>query len=871
MELSLAEAVPLWRTLRDEGVTALITPALDYVGGLELGTKDVRFESGEVIAQLGESLRNLISSLDDRCSLLFVYRVTDDVEDVIREYESVCASGESSALRVYVAARAEWLRKQRLRRIRVFLFFSLAGVSISALGRGALGGKLVFGNADAIAQERHQAELNCLAQLRDRIVGRFAQMGLTARELSPEDFWQIHYQLLNPTRARQRLVAPEVAVREDIWSEGAFRALGEHVREYSEAEQICHESLEDERGHFRQGDRFRRVMTLKVLPERATDYFASEPLLSLALERGGVREPVPYTLAVAIHVSRQGSARWALNVKHRLVDALRRALPIVGGSATVEQEAADEVHKASIEELFRELHEMYSKIVSLSVSLLLEASSLEVLDAQTEAARTSFNAVGNSELETEDVSQVPAFLSMLPGSGAYQLRKKGCTSRNAGDFLPVFAPWRGCSRAASVLLTPTGDVFKFDLFDKTLGNAFHGLVAADTGSGKSVSLGALTIDALAAGLDAILVDNGGSWRPLTELMGGVYIPVNLRTSICPFPSYEGVVDPANGELDKDEIASIVNFIDLCVTDQGRSGFDIVTTDVVARAIQGVYEGRLRSYPTERPLVGLFAEALKMYGETAQDKAIAQDVARRLGIYCDGLYADFLNRESELRFDSRLLTFDMAEVSQNATAKKLAMATIMRAIGNRAAARRNRTLVEVDEGHEYLGTDAVAERFLAGCYRKMRKYDVAMWMISQNLADFVNSPVGEPIINNALIKIFLRHGKGAGREGVIKYFKLSPRAARAFGELERRSGYHSDFFLIYGERATTVRLALHPLAYWILTTDPADRELIERAAEKNPHLKRLELLEGLAERYPHGAANGGPRRSASPEGHRVPTS
>jgi len=28
VELSLAEAVPLWRTLRDEGVTALITPAL---------------------------------------------------------------------------------------------------------------------------------------------------------------------------------------------------------------------------------------------------------------------------------------------------------------------------------------------------------------------------------------------------------------------------------------------------------------------------------------------------------------------------------------------------------------------------------------------------------------------------------------------------------------------------------------------------------------------------------------------------------------------------------------------------------------------------------------------------------------------------
>src|SRR5205823_7929606 len=159
--------------------------------------------------------------------------------------------------------------------------------------------------------------------------------------------------------------------------------------------------------------------------------------------------------------------------------------------------------------------------------------------------------------------QVPAFLSMLPGSGAYQLRKKGCTSRNAGDFLPVFAPWRGCSRASTVLLTPAGDVFKFDLFDKMLGNAFHGLVAADTGSGKSVSLGALTLDALASGLDAILVDNGGSWKPLTELMGGVFLPVSLRTSICPFPSYEAIVDE-RGEIDSREIEQVVHFLDLCV-------------------------------------------------------------------------------------------------------------------------------------------------------------------------------------------------------------------------------------------------------------------------------------------------------------------
>ena len=154
----------------------------------------------------------------------------------------------------------------------------------------------------------------------------------------------------------------------------------------------------------------------------------------------------------------------------------------------------------------------------------------------------------------------------------------------------------------------------------------------------------------------------------------------------------------------------------------------------------------------------------------------------------------MNRPSELRFDARLLTFDMAGVSQNPTAKKLAMATVMQAIGNRAQARRRRTLVEIDEGHEYLGTDAVAERFLAGCYRKMRKFDVAMWMISQNLGDFADSKVGEAIIGNSHLKLFLKHGKGGNLDRVVRYFNLSPRAAAAFTGLQRRAGHYSDLFV-----------------------------------------------------------------------------
>src|SRR5947207_2611560 len=56
-ELALAELLPLWRTLREGEVTALVTPALDYVGGLELSTVDVRFSAEDQVASLGEASR----------------------------------------------------------------------------------------------------------------------------------------------------------------------------------------------------------------------------------------------------------------------------------------------------------------------------------------------------------------------------------------------------------------------------------------------------------------------------------------------------------------------------------------------------------------------------------------------------------------------------------------------------------------------------------------------------------------------------------------------------------------------------------------------------------------------------------------------
>ena len=143
----------------------------------------------------------------------------------------------------------------------------------------------------------------------------------------------------------------------------------------------------------------------------------------------------------------------------------------------------------------------------------------------------------------------------------------------------------------------------------------------------------------------------------------------------------------------------------------------------------------------------------------------------------------------------------------------------------------------------VGSDDATEQFLGRCYRKMRKFGTAMWMISQKLNDFLGSRIGrEAILGNSTIRLFLRHQKG-NYGPVIDHFGLSARAAAAFRGLDMKPGHYSDILLMYGAHTSVVRLALSPLAYWILTTDKADKDFLARAAEKNPLLDRREFVFG----------------------------
>ncbi|MGZ3461246.1 MAG: VirB4 family type IV secretion system protein, partial [Archangium sp.] len=575
---------------------------------------------------------------------------------------------------------------------------------------------------------------------------------------------------------------------DNLWGQQVVRAEGRHLLEYTEAECLCLESLEEERRHFRQGNVLRRVLTLKVLPESRTRHFEALPFQGLVHPRTGA--PFPYWLCTCVHVKPQGRATFALNQRHKLVSALRGLVHQLSGE-DARRDVADAHTQGAIEHLFAELEALSSKLVDLSVTLLLEAECPDELEARTEAAHAAARQAGNSALLVEDVAQLPAYFACFPGAGRYQVRRKGCTSRNAADFLPVFEPWGGSEAADSLFTTPLGTPLRFGLFDASMGNAFHGLICADTGAGKSLTAGALLADAFLAGKDAILVDNGRSWARLTRVLGGAHLEVTLNTPLCPFLPYRQMLD---GEarvrsgvemLDNTLVQEVVGFLQLCVEDREVPSFTIPEQALVGRAVARAYEA-LRESPEARPLMGDFQAQLKICAADGdlhpEDRALAGRLVRRLELFCTGTYARFLNAPSEFRTDARLVTFEMGAIGKDALLKRIAFAAVMGAITARAASRRSKTVCAIDEAHDYLGDSPAADAFLGKAYAKMRKFDVAMWAISQKFEDFQRSAAAATIIGNSFLKLFLWHS--SGWDVVQESLGWPDRLLQAFRGLER---------------------------------------------------------------------------------------
>src|SRR5436190_10573837 len=167
-----------------------------------------------------------------------------------------------------------------------------------------------------------------------------------------------------------------------------------------------------------------------------------------------------------------------------------------------------------------------------SLTVVLHHEDRRALDQQA-AQALKVLAAHDGAFFDETYNLLNAWLSIVPGNGAHNLRRLELLETHAADLSFLFTIDGGGQGSAlltepmAVLETPHGTPFNYHLHVQDVG---HTLVLGATGAGKSFLLNFLVTSAQQYDPFTIILDLGHSYRKLAALLRGRYVELGLRQS-----------------------------------------------------------------------------------------------------------------------------------------------------------------------------------------------------------------------------------------------------------------------------------------------------------------------------------------------------
>jgi hypothetical protein len=165
-----------------------------------------------------------------------------------------------------------------------------------------------------------------------------------------------------------------------------------------------------------------------------------------------------------------------------------------------------------------------------SLTLVLHGADAALLEQQAAEARKAL-AIHDGAFFDETYNLLNAWLAIVPGNGAHNLRRLAILETHAADcsFLFTFrrrapAEARPLASPLATFETPHGVPFDYDLHHEDVG---HTLVLGATGSGKSFLLNFVVTHAQQYDPFTVVLDLGRSYRKLAALLRGSYIELGL--------------------------------------------------------------------------------------------------------------------------------------------------------------------------------------------------------------------------------------------------------------------------------------------------------------------------------------------------------
>jgi type IV secretory pathway VirB4 component len=356
------------------------------------------------------------------------------------------------------------------------------------------------------------------------------------------------------------------------------------------------------------------------------------------------------------------------------------------------------------------------------------------------------------------------------------------------------------------------------LFDRfTLENA-NSVLFAKSGAGKSYSVKLEVLRSLMLGVDVIVIDPEHEYRFLAETVGGAFFNISLTSEhhINPFDLPSVGVDENPADILRSNIISLIGLLKVMLgelTPEEQSILDGAITETYYS----------RDITPERRDMGEITPPLLSDLETVlQSMEGGESLALRLKKYTEGIYSGFLNQHTNVTIENQLAVFNIRDMEEEL--RPVAMHLVLGYLWSAIRKKLKKRILVVDEAWWMMQHEDSAA-FLFSIAKRCRKYYLGLTTVTQDVADFITSSYGKPIVTNSSMQILLRQSP-ASVDVVRDTFNFTDE--EKFLLLE--SGVGEGLFFA-GNKHVAIKIIASYTEDQIITSDPAQLLKIEQAKEE----------------------------------------
>lgn len=359
------------------------------------------------------------------------------------------------------------------------------------------------------------------------------------------------------------------------------------------------------------------------------------------------------------------------------------------------------------------------------------------------------------------------------------------------------------------------------IFDRFKMENANTLVFAKSGAGKSYAVKLEVLRSLMMGVDVIIIDPENEYKHLSDAVGGTYLDISLNSDsrINPFDLPLPIEGDDNSDILRSAIINLMGLLNLMIgkmnpTEEAMMDKALWQT-YAKKDITETSDFRTVQPPTMSDLVEILSG---MVG--------AESLAQRMSKYTEGTFSGIFNQPTNIALNNQLVIFSIRDLEDSL--RPIAMYIILGHIWNVVRSELKRRILVLDEAWILMQFEDSA-RFLFGVAKRARKYYLGLTTITQDVADFMNSPYGKPIVTNSSMQLLLKQSTAA-IDVIAETFFLTEGEKYLLLESEVGEGI---FFA--GLKHAAIKIYASYVEDQIITTDP--KQLLELQKAKD------ELVEG----------------------------